>query len=252
MGKKIFGLTLAMIVIILLVIGILAFNRKENVVWITDNEFLYDIAKEYVINEKRNNDPDKDEINYNVFADYEGFGIEIKDNKKYVYMWIFEESCYENNDELNIGSGSSMPYKFTFENNKIINYQIPEDGSYYVKSIKDMFPDSIENEVLSFEMDNSKLEEQVKEYYSYLENINNNSDTVAEFIGTVIQVEDKYIIVEPDEGSNESKSTNKISIGTTKWNAEFEVDNKVKITYDGIIQTTFPAQIHAQEIELIE
>ena len=64
-----------------------------------------------------------------------------------------------------------MPYKFTFEldSNKVVKYEIPDDGSEYVPSIKRMFPDDIENKVLNYEWDSSKLMKEVKEYYSDLE-----------------------------------------------------------------------------------
>lgn len=251
MNKKLCIFIIAILVIIGLVIGIFVFNKKENVVWITDNEFLYDIAKQYIIDEKLNTDLDKNEDNYNVFADYKGFGIEEKDNKKYAYMWILEESYYVVDGELQAGSGSSMPYKFTFENNKVIDYEIPEDGSLYVTSIKDIFPNSIENEVIHFDVNSLSIENQVKEYYSYLEKENNSNNTT-EFVGTVIQVEDNYILVEPDAGSRELKSSNTISVGTTNLKTDFVVGNRVKITYDGTILTTAPARVIAQKIEILK
>ena len=57
---------------------------------------------------------------YQIFFDYKGFGISQKDNIKYAYMWILNESYYVENGKLEIGSGSSMPYKFRFDENNII------------------------------------------------------------------------------------------------------------------------------------
>ncbi len=169
MKKKMVILILVLIVVIGLIAGIIIFNKKDNTNWITDYDYLYDIAKEYIITENTANGHDKNEKDFRVFADYEGFGIEEKDNRKYVYMWILQEAYYVKNDKLRSSSGSSMPYKFTFENNRIIDYEIPKDGTYYASSIRDMFPDSIENKVLMYNMDDSELKLQVKEHYSYLD-----------------------------------------------------------------------------------
>lgn len=172
MNKKI-GLIIFIIAIILIVgisLGILIFNKQDNANWITDSDYLYDIAKDYIIAENTALDTGyKKEKDFKVFADYKGFGIEEKNDKKYVYMWILDESYYVRNDKLRSGSGSSMPYKFTFENDKVVNYQTPMDGSYYSSSIRDIFPDTIENKVLGYNMDDSKLKSQVKEHYSYLD-----------------------------------------------------------------------------------
>lgn len=170
MNKKI-GVRIFIITIILIVgvsLGITIFHKQDNTNWITDSDYLYDMAKEYIIEENSNVD-DQNEKDFKVFADYEKFGIEEKNNKKYVYMWILEESYYVRNDKLRSGSGSSMAYKFTFENDKVLNYQTPMDGEYNTSSIKNMFPDNIENKVLGYNMEDSKLKSQVKEYYSYLD-----------------------------------------------------------------------------------
>ena len=43
-------------------------------------------------------------------------------------MWIAEESYYVVDNKIISGSGSSMPYKFTFElnDNKVVKYEIPK------------------------------------------------------------------------------------------------------------------------------
>lgn len=177
MKKKIFICFFILIVIVLLIFGRFALKNNETV-WVTDYEFLYDKAAEYIVQQSKLESYDKDKEDYQVFIDYQGFGIEEKDNKKIAYMWILEESYYIENNELQTGEGSSMAYKFTFENNEIVDYEVPQDGIYYTSSIKDMFPDSIENKVISFEMDNTKLKEEVKKHYSYLDSLsemNNNS-----------------------------------------------------------------------------
>ena len=77
-----------------------------------------------------------------------------------------------------------------------------------------------------------------------------------EFVGTIIGAYDRSILVEPDEGTNERKSSDKISMGITRptsgINDFYVVGNKVKITYNGMIMESYPAQIIATKIELVK
>ena len=74
-----------------------------------------------------------------------------------------------------------------------------------------------------------------------------------EFIATIIGVYETSILVEPEEGTNERKSSDKISMGinrpTNGSNDFYVVGNKVKITYNGMIMESYPAQIIATKIE---
>ena len=218
MNKKICFLVLFLIIVIGVIIGIFILTKNESTNLITDKddttfikdyEFLYDKAIDYIVEQSKLESRDKDKEDYQVFTDYEGFGIEEKDNKKIAYMWILEESYYVEDNELQSGEGSSMAYKFTFKNNEVIDYQVPEDGIYYASSIKDMFPDNIEDEVISFGMDDTKLKEQVKEHYSYLDSIDKTNDY---FTGTVVE-----------GGDIMEKVTNiNVSINDKKYNATIE------------------------------
>lgn len=214
------------ILIVILIIGIiLGFaygisRKKEEVSYITDNEFLYDVAIDYLKEKYTEEEKEYNEKQgFQIFFDYEGFGISEKDDKKFAYMWILEESYYVEDDKLKSGSGSSMPYKFTFEGNEVVDYQIPEDGTYYVQSIKKMFPDDIENKILKFNIDSTKLDNEVKEYYSKYnicfkvkeESLKNNGGTfvlennteVDYYYGPEYTIEvkknDKWNMVEPKE-----------------------------------------------------
>ena len=143
------------------------FRKGGEVIYITDNEFLYDVAIEYLreqyTKEEQELSPKED---LQIFFDYEGFGISEKGDKRCAYMWILEEAYYIEDKELKSGSASSMAYKITFDKeSKVIKVEIPEDGTYYVDSIRKMFPDDIEKKILNFEMDDKNLEKQVKEYY---------------------------------------------------------------------------------------
>lgn len=61
-------------------------------------------------------------------------------------------------------SGSSVPYKFIFENDEIVNYEIPRDGSEYTKSIKKIFSEDIRRMFNNSLVSNSNIKEQVKKY----------------------------------------------------------------------------------------
>ena len=69
------------------------------------------------------------------------------------------------------------------------------------------------------------------------------------FIATIIGAYDSSILVEPEEGSNERKSSDKISMHITRpingTNDFYVVGNKVEITYNGMIMESYPAQIIA-------
>ena len=75
-----------------------------------------------------------------------------------------------------------------------------------------------------------------------------------QFVATVIEKSDNYFVVEPEEGSNERKSSDKISFTINKSiNNDFlVVGSKIKIIYDGVILETYPAQITVNEIELLK
>lgn len=83
---------------------------------------------------------------------------------------------------------------------------------------------------------------------------NNNLDKVV-FEAQVLEVYEKSIMVKPAEGSAESKSSDKITLGISDINVDFDISvgQTVKITYDGIILESYPAQIHSvYSIEKVE
>ena len=250
MNKKRFSWIFILILIIGVITGIIIINKKENNNWITDQDFLYDKAVDYIIKQRTEEGYDKDKEDYKVFADYKGFGIEEKNNKKIAYMWIIEESYYVKNNKVESSEGSSTLYKFIFENDEVIDYENPKDGSEYTSSIKKMIPNSLENKIEEFYMEDTKIKEQVKEYYSYLDS-KTETNTNVFFYGTVIEVGKAYILVEPEEESIERKGNDKISIGTAEWNIDFKIGDKVKVTYDGTIMESYPAQIGAIDIQLL-
>lgn len=80
---------------------------------------------------------------------------------------------------------------------------------------------------------------------------NKQSQEAQFFYGRVVEATASYIIVEPNEDEEERKSTDKISISLGEYNdALYEVGTNVKITYNGEIMETYPAQVKATKIEL--
>lgn len=72
------------------------------------------------------------------------------------------------------------------------------------------------------------------------------------FFGKVIESNEKSIIVEPNENEDIRKSSDKVSIGLGENNdAIYVVGTNVKITYDGNIMESYPAQVIAKKIELV-
>lgn len=71
------------------------------------------------------------------------------------------------------------------------------------------------------------------------------------FMGTILEVNKDSIIVEPSAASHERKSSDKIIIKRVNTD-NYKIGDKLKITYDGLIEESYPAQISATEIELIK
>lgn len=192
------------------------------------------------------------------FASIKTYLIEEKDAENtIVYAWVLDESCYKQNDEIVIDSGFSIPYKFILQKNegnyKVIDYQIPRDGTYYSEDMKAMFPEDVLNNMNKIyddgTMDDLKadIEKQKNEYFS--KNIVDNDNP--NFFGKVVESSSSYIIVEPNENEEERKSSDKFSISLGENNDMiYEVGTNVKITYTGFIRETYPAQIDVTNIEI--
>ena len=98
-------------------------------------------------------------------------------------------------------------------------------------------------------MDYNDFQDEIKEYEERFEEEMRKEEY--SFFGTVIESTSKYIIVEPNENENIRKSADKISIGLGEYNdALYEIGTNVKITYDGTVMESYPAQINATKIEL--
>ncbi len=96
--------------------------------------------------------------------------------KYYVYAWVLQEQYYEENRQIINDTSSSIPYKFELikENDQFIvnNYEIPRDGSYYIKDMKHLFPNSVLKAMDSIHTDDTiprlqmEISNEVNAYYN--------------------------------------------------------------------------------------
>ena len=144
---------------------------KSKEVYITNSDYLYEKAIEYLY--ETDDYSFKDQEQYKLFIDYKGFGITEDEEYKYVYMWVLKQSYYVKNNKIISGPGSSMPYKFRYDKDDILmDFETPKDGSEYVKSIKKMYPDDIEQNAIGYQWKDDRLIKEVREYYSDLKDNN--------------------------------------------------------------------------------
>ncbi len=188
--KKILMLFIfSFLIIIFMMIGYYNFNLKVNFVY--DSDKLYNEVIDYIKEDEFKNNHDSKEKDFNVFCSFYEFGIEEDNEYKYVYMWVYKQSYYVEKEEyggsLVISSGSSMPIKAVFKNNKLEEVIYPKDGSEYVSSIKEMFPGIIEYQVLNFDKPQNadklfmEVENKKNIYYDYL-NLDMNKITIDDLV----------------------------------------------------------------------
>ncbi len=94
-----------------------------------------------------------------------------------------------------------------------------------------------------------------RETFDFKTDTNGSNDTVSHdehsFFGKVIESNEKKIIVEPNENEEIRKSSDKISVELRENNDEiYIIGTNVKITYDGTIMESYPAQVKATKIEV--
>lgn len=170
MNKKVKFLIIILIIIIALIcLGVFLLDNKSinGEKYTNKYDYLYDIAIDYMKNEDiEEYNPDKNKDNYHFFVNYDKFGITKKGKYKYAYMWILGEGYYLEKGKQEISNGYSMFFKFTFENDKVIKYELPKDGTLYLDSIREMCIDkNMFNKVSNYIPELSN-EQSIKEYYS--------------------------------------------------------------------------------------
>jgi len=159
---------IAIVLIVLSIVIVAQNSKKREIDYISDSYYLYDIAVEYLKDEVREEIKKNYNHEYPVFCDYNKIAITKENNKNYAYMWILTKAYKSKSITL---MGSSAPYKFIFENDKVVSYEMPQDGERYSKSIKDMFPDDIENKVDEFRVSGENLEQEVEKFFASMQQI---------------------------------------------------------------------------------
>ena len=79
-----------------------------------------------------------------------------------------------------------------------------------------------------------------------------DKEEIQTFNATIIKCEQKSMIVMPDKGEIEYKSSNKFRIEFVGDFKTCNVNDKVRITYIGYINESYPAQIGTTKIEIIK
>ncbi len=182
-------LIIAMLVIPLYIIFMPTLNTSflnkifNNEKIVADKEYLYDRGASYIIEKYHDLNTRKEQKDYQVFIDYEPFGITNNKEYYYVYMWVLSESYFVKNDnQLFQGRSNSSLYKITFKDDTVVDYEMPDNGKSYEdtesyvmtkdydfpESLRSMCPnDKIYNKIMDYEV-NLSNEDIVKEVYSYL------------------------------------------------------------------------------------
>ncbi len=98
-------------------------------------------------------------------------------------------------------------------------------------------------------VDSQELKEQMSFVTSFLDIYENSFAEeickISQFRAMVIEVHDEYLLVEPEEGSVERNSADRIEVylqDKTSWPIP-RVGDKVLVVYDGQLQETYPARI---------
>ena len=81
-------------IFVIIVCGLIYYNKNLKVNLVNDSDYLYDEVIGFIREKEFKENPDSKEKDFNVFYSYHPFGIEKKDNYKYVYLWIYEQSYY--------------------------------------------------------------------------------------------------------------------------------------------------------------
>ncbi|MBO5096158.1 MAG: helix-turn-helix transcriptional regulator [Clostridia bacterium] len=191
--KKIFIITISIIlmfIVMLMVMYGIDINRMRNNKPVVFSTWGYsyvppiDLKEEeielaimdYLI-EKGDSEPTHHE-NEKTFASMRVYLIEEKERDKHynIYAWVLEEKHYLENDEIKQDSGSSIPYKFVVKSIDgkftVTDSRIPRDGSYYSVDMKNIFPDSVINDMDDVHTDGTierlklDIEQQTKLYFN--------------------------------------------------------------------------------------
>ncbi len=114
---------------------------------------------------------------------------------------------------------------------KIVNWKRITGDSVYDKTRVYFFPDNFKSVNSLWHMEEDKVE--------------------SSFVATVIEINGTSVLVEPVEGEDELRSSDKIYFSTEKFDdIGAEIGSVVQITYTGEIMESYPAQINAKSWSL--
>ena len=191
-------LTALCTIFVIIIGGLIYYNKNLKVNLVNDSDYLYDEVIDFIKDRQFKGNPDSSYKDFNIFYSYHGFGIEKKNNYKYVYMWIYEQRPEDYGGGLAISGGSSIPVKAIFKDNKLQDVIYPKDGNLYVSSIKEMFPGIIAYQVLNFDKEKNinklfnEVEQKKNIYYDYL-NLDMSKITIDDLVydNVIFSVEKK-------------------------------------------------------------
>lgn len=153
--KIIITLVLVLIAIILFVVWNM-YSAIPNAV-LTVN---YNKIEDYIISLSDGYKENKE--NFKTFVAIKDLKTEVKKDKVIYYAWILSESYCEKNGEVEIVTGTSMPYKFTLVDTDIIKCEYSYFGDYSI------FPKDVRNQFSLVDgtgILDKEIDEQVKQYY---------------------------------------------------------------------------------------
>ena len=120
-----------------------AIDLKENEIELAITDYLIQKGD----SEPKHNDNEKTFVSMRIYL------IEEKEKDKHynIYAWVLKEKHYLENDEIKQDSSSSIPYKFVVKDVdgkfSVTDSRIPRDGSDYSTDMKNIFPNSVRNDM---------------------------------------------------------------------------------------------------------
>lgn len=140
-----------------------------------DEELLERTIRDYFLlrakSESRNLNNEKSFISTKTYLIHE-----VDYDTTIVYMWVLEETYYEDNGKIIEDSASSIPYKITVEKSDdeylVLEVEMPKDGSDYAKDMKSLFPKAVRNDINKVHKDGTieklqlDIDEQKDNYYN--------------------------------------------------------------------------------------
>lgn len=81
---------------------------------------------------------------------------------------------------------------------------------------------------------------------------NGKENDIFSFKATIIECEEKSMIVKPDEDESISNSASAVRVEFVNGYNSCKVNDRVKVTYEGYINESYPVQIGTTKIESIK